>query len=222
MSTLYQIIVENKSDNAQEFYFFQQPAIYSGGARVFTNSVGHGSLPPKGRSHNQLIFSLQQQYYAGAQPQSAPPVVGQAQVSPISQVDIDIANGAGNPQDCTKLVINDDMINLTDPINEPTVQNGAFRIITPIFNPAQNKYNIGLSATNGNGEILLSNFIEGQPNKNTDVQPIVRFYVNTGSYTPGTVVNFTASSVNAALCDATDGTLIFRVTYNADGTWTIN
>ena len=61
----------------------------------------------------------------------------------------------------------------------------------------------------------------GQPNQNTDVQPIVKFYINTGSYTPGTVVNFTQSSANAALCDATDGTLNFKVTYEADGTWTV-
>lgn len=222
MSTVYEIIVENNSNSKQDFYFFQQPAIYSDGAKVYTNSIGNCRLPAKGAGTNQIIFSFEQQYYAGAQKQSAPPIVGQAQTTPVSQIDMDIATETGKPQDCTTLVINGDMINLTDPVNDSSVQEGAFRIITPIFNPNVNKYNIGLSAVNGDGEVLLSNFIEGEPNKNMDVQPIVKFYVNTGSYTPGTVVNFTSSSVNAALCDATEGKLIFRVTYNADGTWAVN
>lgn len=34
-------------------------------------------------------------------------------------------------------------------------------------------------------------------------------------------MNFTSSSVNAALCDATEGFTTFNVVYNADGTWTV-
>lgn len=223
MSTQYTVIVENNSPNAQEFFFFQQPAVYSGGAKVYTNSVGHGSLPPYNPVRkSQIEFTLLQQYYAGVQRQSSPPMVGQVQTGLVSQVDIDIApqQGKASP-DGTTVVIGDDSLYLDIPVVTPGVQPGAFRITTPSYAPSQHQFNVGLSTTNNDGEVLLSNFISGEPSKNTDVQPIVKFYVNTGSYKPGTVVNFTTSSVNAALCDATDGESLFHVTYKADGTWTV-
>jgi hypothetical protein len=222
MSTVYEIIVENNSNSKQDFYFFQQPAIYSDGEKVYTNSIGNCRLPAKGAGTNQIIFSFEQQYYAGAQKQFARPVLCNAQIEQVLQVPIDLASEDGETNDYTKLILDDDTLNLTDPVFTPGVQTGAFRIYTPPFNPAQHKYNIGLSFLNDDVEILLSNFIKAESNKNTDVQPIVKFYVNTGSYQPGTTVNFTTSSVNAALCDATDGTLKFKVAYNANGTWTVN
>lgn len=223
MSTQYTVIVENKSPSAQEFFFFQQPAVYTGGPTVYTNSVGHGSLPiyNPGRT-SQIEFSLLQQYYAGVQRQSSPPIVGQVQTGLVSQVDIDIAPSSGSvPPDGTTVVIGDDSLFLDVPVVTPGVQQGAFRITTPAFAPTQHQFNVGLSTTNDDEEVLLSNFISGEPSKNTDVQPIVKFYVNTGSYKPGTVVNFTTSSATAALCDATRGQLLFHVTYEQDGTWTV-
>lgn len=224
MSTQYTVIVENNSPSHQEFFFFQQPAVYSGGAKVYTNSVGHGSLPlynPQRKS--QLEFTLLQQYYAGVQRQSSPPVIGQVQTGLVSQVDIDIAPQSGQASpDGTTVVIGDDSLYLDIPVVTPGVQPGAFRITTPSYAPSQHQFNVGLSTTNNDDEVLLSNFIAGEPSKNADVQPIVKFYVNTGSYKPGTVVNFSTSSATAALCDATAGKMLFHVTYNADGTWTVN
>lgn len=81
-------------------------------------------------------------------------------------------------------------------------------------------YNIG-SAVQANGSAMLSNFVVATPANITDCQPIRRYYVQTGSYTPGTVMNFAASSVNAALCDFTGGHSTINVTLNQDGTWTV-
>lgn len=227
MSTLYSIIVENKSPFPQEFYFFQKPAQYSGGVKVFSNSLGNFGLPAYTPGTNsQLPFKLLKQYYAGVQKQMAPPTVGHSQIGQVSQADIDIASASGNQntKDGTTVIIDDERhsIYLTPAINTPGTQLGAFRITTPPFNPIEHKINVGLSIMNHRGEILLSSFAEGQPNKHIDVQPIVKFYVNTGSYKPGTVVNFTTSSVNAAVCNATDGQLFFKVVYNADGTFTVS
>lgn len=222
MSTFYNIIVENNSPSAQEFYFFQQPSVYVGGYTVYTNSIGHGGLPASGSGTSQLQFLLEEQYYAGVQKQMSPPIVGQAQVGIVSQQPIDLATQTGSTADGTSVVIGDDSLYLTAPVNTPGTQLGAFRITTPQFNPANTSINLGLSTTNGDGEILLSNFVMGEPSKNTDVQPIVKFYIQTGSYTPGTVVNFSSSSVGAAVCDATNGKLTFNVTYNADGTFTVS
>jgi hypothetical protein len=114
----------------------------------------------------------------------------------------------------------DPYLALTPPVNAPGVQPGAFRIKTPVFDPSLNPYNAGLAAL-VSGDIVLSNYIAAQGNILLDVQPIVKFYVATGSYDAGTVVNFSEASATAALCDATSGHDDFWVTYNTDGSWTV-
>jgi hypothetical protein len=54
-----------------------------------------------------------------------------------------------------------------------------------------------------------------------DCDPVMIFYVQTGEYAAGTVVNFTDASINAAVCDATSGDTTFNVTYDADGSWCV-
>jgi len=56
---------------------------------------------------------------------------------------------------------------------------------------------------------------------NLDDQPVMIFYVQTGEYPAGTVVNVADASINAAVCDATPGYTTFNVTYNADGSWSV-
>lgn len=222
--TTYRITVENKSNSPQDFFFFQKPAIYSGGAEVYTNSIGNRGLPKyKSGSINEVIFTLEQQYYAGAQIQLKPPHVGVAQIGELSQVPVDLAKiGSTMIKDGTNMIVTPDSFHLTPAVNTPGVEAGAFRIKTPSYDPYSTEYNIGLSCINGDGDIVLSNFITAEPEKNTDVQPKVVFYVSTGTYKAGTVVNFTTSSVNSAMCDATNGKLDFKVVYEADGTWTVS
>ena len=44
MSTLLTINVKNLESATQEFYFFQEPAVYTGGSQVFSNSLFSQSL----------------------------------------------------------------------------------------------------------------------------------------------------------------------------------
>jgi hypothetical protein len=83
------------------------------------------------------------------------------------------------------------------------VQPGAFRVITPTFDPNFKKYNAGSALKTVSGGVILSNFVTAQPNVNLDCQPVLKFYVQVGDYVAGTVMNFTSSSTMAALCDAT-------------------
>ena len=222
MATTYTITVQNKSPNPQGLYFFQKPAIYTGGAEVFSNAIGFENIPGyKGGVIAQVKFILMEQYYAGAQTQTAPPQVGVAQTSAIAAAEIDITKASGSSDNMTKMSIDNNMLALTPASYDAGGQKGAFRIVTPIFDPNLKKYNVGLAAVMGNGQVVLSNFITAPPNSNVDAQPIVTFYVNTGNYTPGTVINFTSSSVDAAKCDATTGHTDFLVTYEANGTWTV-
>jgi hypothetical protein len=47
----------------------------------------------------------------------------------------------------------------------------------------------------------------------------LKYYVALGNYTSGQVMNFTQSSVTAALCDFTTGFTQAQVTLNSNGTW---
>ncbi|MDM8545316.1 hypothetical protein QUF61_02365 [Candidatus Venteria ishoeyi] len=158
--------------------------------------------------------------YAAAQTRSGEIVEGEASGTTHVIKAIDITPKTGTANNGTEMQINP--LGLTKPSETAGVESGAFRITTPTFNPNVDKYNLGLGVKNADGSSALSNFIEAEPNKNIDVQPKLVFYVQTGSYEAGIVVNFTTSSVNAAICDATDGTITFNVVYNNDGTWSVN
>jgi hypothetical protein len=93
--------------------------------------------------------------------------------------------------------------------------------VTATYDPTVTPFNVG-SATFVNNDIVLSNFVVGPPNTNVDCQPILKFYVQTGSYLPGTVMNFTSSSVNSAVCDFTGGKTSIKVVYNTNGTWSVS
>jgi hypothetical protein len=214
--TLYQIVVKNDSPEIQDFFFFQKPAQYTGGTQIYSNSIYNQKLRGAG-SGATLTFTLLQQYFAGAQDQAKNLIVGQASGS--TSVAQEIALTPSTPNATTMQL---DPLGLTPPTAADGVQPGAFRITTPQFNPATNKYNIGLSVQTADGGSTLSNFVSAQPGKNTDCQPVVIFYVQTGTYIPGSVINFTQSSVGAALCDATQGVTTFQVVYNANGSWTVN
>ena len=218
MSTLLTINVTNNESAAQQFYFFQQPAIYSGGQQVWSNSLYSATLAPYDESGAILTFLIDMQFYAGIQQAYSYPQVGQTSGYSSASRAIDLAPKTPDPtvNDATIATVNP--LGLSKPSNNPQVQPGAFRITTPIYSPPA-IYNVG-SAVSVNGGIVLSNFIVASPNNNTDCQPILKYYVQTGTYTPGTVMNFTASSAEAAICDFTGGITTINVSLNADGSWT--
>jgi hypothetical protein len=224
-STLIVINVTSKSPQPQNFFFFQQPAVYTGGQTVYSNSLFNGQLPPYNpNTSSQISFLNTLQYFAGVQNSntSAPPV---GQVSGYNTAWAAIAlqsPGANNPCSTNFTQTGGTGLALSNPLANPMVQQGAFRIIIPAFNPATFSFNAGSATLNQiTGSVVLSNFILANPNTNVDCQPILRYYVQTGAFTAGTVMNFTQSSQNAALCDATSGKFNFNVVYNPDGTWTV-
>ncbi len=220
MANIYKIIVNNESNTSQDMFFFQEPAKYSAGAQIYSNSLGNSMIAAKPAKGNaQIQFTMELQFYAGVQTQPTPIKIGEANLSSIAQVPIDVASTSDKLADMTQMSV-DDGLALSPPVNQEGVEGGAFRVVTPTFNPIATPYNAGLAAIADN-EIVLSNFIVAEPNKSIDVQPIVKFYVATGSYEAGTVVNFDTTSTGAAVCDATDGQEEFFVTYNVDGTWSV-
>ena len=220
MANIYKIIVNNKSNHPQDMFFFQEPAIYVGGQEIFSNSLGSKRIAAAPKLGNaQIQFQMEMQFNAGVQTQPIPIKIGESNVSSIAQIPIDISSSNQKSKNTTRMSINEGLA-LSPPDHLEGVEGGAFRIITPTYNPVTTPYNAGLSAT-ADGEIVFSNFVSAEPNKNIDVQPVLKFHVATGSFQAGTVINFDSISTTSALCDASNGKEEFFVTYNLDGTWTV-
>ncbi|AVI85419.1 hypothetical protein BTW15_03035 [Pseudomonas syringae pv. tomato] len=223
MAILIRINVVNNSQNLQNLYFFQQPAAYTGGPEVYSNSLLSTPILPTAQGGSSYSFLLNLQYYAGAQQRTEPPALGQPSgfSSAIQPIDLTTAAGGAATNNATTMQVLP-ALGLSVPANVPAVQAGAFRIKVPTYNPALEQYNGGSAVKIAGGSVVLSNFVTLEPTTNLDCQPILKFYVQTGTYTAGTVMNFTSASIDAALCDATTGFTTFDVSYNADGTWTVN
>ncbi|AVX40197.1 MULTISPECIES: hypothetical protein [Yersinia] len=222
MSTLYTINVINNSPTAQDFFFFQKPAIYTGGAKVYSNSIYQEVLQPFASSGSVLTFECLMQFYAGAQTQLPNLSVGQDSGYITSSQPIDLTSATAGVQTAnTTLLSVDPSLGLSPASYTEGVQPGAYRIITPAFNPITEVLNAGLAVQSASGGTVLSSFINAEPSKNIDCQPVLSFYVQTGTYQPGTVINFSTSSVGSAICDTTQGITAFNVTYNPQGTWTV-
>lgn len=220
MSTLLTINVKNYEPQAQGFFFFQQPAIYTGGGQVYSNSLFSQTLVNYDSGGSILTFQVNLQYYAGIQQANTPPAIGSASGYASASRPVDLAPAAGDsgkPNDWTTATVSP--LALSAPTYGEGVQPGAFRISTPSFTSPP-YYNVG-SAVEVNGGIVLSNFVQANPLSNTDCQPILKYYVQTGSYTPGSVMDFTQSSANSAIADFTGGYTVCNVTLNANGTWSV-
>jgi hypothetical protein len=226
MTTPITINVTNNSTAVQNFFFFQQPAQYSGsGSRqvVYTNSLYTAPLLPHSTSGAVLSFMPILQVYAGVQQQAQPPQLGQVSGLLAAMQLISVATPpAGAPANDTTTMMVSPSLGLSVPVpSTPGPPAGSFRIVTPTFNTVLANYNAGLAVQSVSGSIILSNFVTAQPNSNLDCQPELIFYVTTGNYIAGAVIDFTQSSANAAKCDPRPGHTAFNVSYNANGTWTV-
>ena len=218
MARTITINVTNNSPNGQDFFFFQQPAQYAGVPQVYTNSLFTQPLP----SGMVLTLTMILQYYAGVNPQLLPPRIGQPSGPLAVGQPVNLTPAAGGvPTANTTTMSVTPSLRLSAPVATTGPQPGSFRIITPNYNPALANYNAGSAIELPQGEISFSNFVTARPNINLDCQPALVFYVETGSYAAGTVIDFTQSSAHAAPCDATPGYTTFNVTYNPSGTWTV-
>jgi hypothetical protein len=222
MATTITINVSNNSPTQQSFFFFQQPAQYRGGAQVYTNSLFTAPLPPIHASGAVLSFTMMLQYYAGVQQQIAPPVVGEPSGQPVASQAIGLTPApGGQPTANTTAMSVSPTLELSAPVSTVGPPPGSFRIVTPTYNSSHVAYNAGSALQTSQAGVTLANFITAKPNINLDCQPVNKFYVGTGIYTAGTVIDFTRSATYAALCDATTDGSSFNVSYNANGTWTV-
>lgn len=221
MSTLIQINVTNNSPTAKSFFFFQQPAVYTGGVEPYSNSLLGTEIAANDGSGSVYSFQLLQQFYAGVQQQHSMPVIGEPSGYSSAIQPIDLTPAAGGTPTNNMTIMANSPLGLSVPTDDADVQAGAFRISTPTYDATLAQFNGGTAVQLATGAIVLSNFVTVDPTTNLDCQPVLQFYVATGDYTAGTVINFTSSSSVSALCNATTGYTNFDVSYNADGTWSV-
>ncbi|HTV38858.1 MAG TPA: hypothetical protein VMF12_20695 [Xanthobacteraceae bacterium] len=214
------INVRNNSATVQSFFFFQQPAFPIGQGAYYSNSLFTRALLPFATSGGILTFSTSTQIYAGVQQQLDTLIVGARSGELTASQPIEVTTTGGQANNTTTMMVSPSL-GLSTPVNTSGPPVGCFRIITPVFNPLLNTFNGGLAMQAKAGSIVLSSFANLPPNIALDCQPVLKFYVQTGNYPAGTVVDFKSASSTAALCDATPGYSTFEVVYNLDGTWTV-
>jgi len=214
----YTITVDNNLPSAIEVYFFKAPAKYSKVDGMFVNSLATKVIQGKGTS--QCSFEYEASYAAAAlnyKQQSGDLKTNMISYQPlkfgyVSDMMID-KNG-------------DPYLMKQRPATEAEskkIPNGAFAVKVPKnrqFEPLLPNYHVGLGAIS-DGKEIISSFNQASPGTLIDIQPVVQFWVAIGSMEKNSVVNFTTLSVDAALCDATNGKRDFKVTRTDTGAWQV-
>lgn len=221
MSTTYTINVTNESNVNQDFFIFQAPAIYSGGPKTYTNALYQELVAPASNGGGVMTFEMTKQFYAGVQEQFMTPAVGAVSGGTTACQSIELTPATGEAVG-NSTIFGIKPLLLAAPGSTADTQKGAFRVVTPTFTPGQEgNYNVGVASLSKvpGGPAIMSSFIVAEPTKTVDCQPIMKFYVATGSYTAGSVVNFSTASIKSITCDATEGYTTFQVSYKKDGTW---
>lgn len=143
MSTLIRINVTNNSPYVNNFFFFQQPAEYTGGEEVFSNSLLSTTILPASQGVSVYTFLLNLQYHAGVQQRFTLPEVGKpsGNMSAIQPVEIAPATGSVNN---SVTMMNKPALGLKPAVADSGVQKGAFRIVSPVTTPDLNNIMVAL------------------------------------------------------------------------------
>ena len=154
------------------------------GPGIYSNSLFSYQLAPYASSGTTLTFQCNLETMAGVQQAHGTPVVGTFSGFSSASQPIEVATTGGTSKDGTHMSVSP--LGLSPAANQPGVQPGAFRIVTPAFNPVLSTFNAGSALNSSLGGVVLSSFIVAQPNSSIDIMPSKKFYVQTGTYVAGT------------------------------------
>ncbi len=203
----YTIQIVNASQYAQNFFLFSSPPTLSWSSQIYQNALAQSQdVGPQ----TTVTYTIKNSVFASCvQTQNDQ----NPQVAISKSVAMDISSATNN---CATFSPNP--FNLTVS-TDASVQKGWFRITTSSYSPGNPSY-IGIGYL-VDGISSFAAGVEAEPSKNLDVEPIVKFYVATGDYTPGTLANFVEASKTAACFDFTGmGSVTMRSDYQPNGTWT--
>lgn len=221
MSTKYTIHVVNKKPGAtKKFFCFLSAPEKINGQEVFANSSKFVTLTGT-KSGKAAKFDIGLQYSLTAGSANTPVDVGLAASGNISEnVDLDQIWDAD-------FYVNDDQQTPDLTLAEKSgAGNDIVQVRTNAFNDTEEAdYDWFQYLTYGvnDGRTQMGYTWSPEGNTEYDLTPQVEFYINTGSFTPGELVNLHSSGRDAAVVsnDDFDSRNVATVTYNSDGTWDI-
>lgn len=218
MSAIYTISLCNNSHKFQSFFFFQKPATYSNGPLVYSNSLYQYRL----EAGATLTFLFQHQPLIGVQARVSPPTVGYTSGYTVACQPVELRGTVQTAALNTVQMTLEPSLALSPATHMPLAE-GCCRIRTPIFDSQKQQFNAGVAIRNLiTGQSVLSSFVNIQPEQDIECQPMPVFYVQNGEHSSGSVINFATSFLGAAMCDGSAGHTTFHVTFQADGSWTVN
>ncbi|AVG18028.1 MULTISPECIES: hypothetical protein [Chromobacteriaceae] len=222
MNARYTINILNNSRHAQDFFLFQEPARYAGAdSAVYSNSLYHRTLPPISETGSILILELLSSSFAAAQARLDPaPRAGLPSGQAMSCQPVR-ASRSGLPSPNAVTMSLGPEPELSAPRHHPGVDEEAFRISIPDYDAGRRPCNVGQAVRTGDGRMVLSSFIDAQPDSHIDCAPLPRFYAGVGRRHAGTVIDFDNSRQGAALCDASEGHTTFNLIYDHRGDWIV-
>lgn len=218
----YRIFVRNEENNPINVYFFTGPPDFdsSTGSKIFTNSLGTKIVG----ANNQVTFTYTDATFAGAQTASQP--LGRVQLSSVSLFPVKLLENVEGLTDRigVELDVNKDA-KLTKNGEFPNGQIGAFEMKTQTKQLGDPSILIGTGAITG-GIYLLTSYIEAEPARIYNIQPQLKFYIQIGSFQPGTVADFKGVASTSATIDTTAagfaGKRDFFVTRTNLGEWEVS
>ncbi|KAJ4316840.1 hypothetical protein N0V94_005253 [Neodidymelliopsis sp. IMI 364377] len=187
------IVIKNKSDEEQRFMIFSEPPAFSSSTgKAWTNVWGLS--PGVGAKNGHADFAITEEYYAVCG-------ISQKELQTDLKVqttdDLPMVLGSGDKKGSVANVkMVDDGVVIDKVVKGEVENDGAFGIRTAEYDLTRYTEDafcgMGLKSPNPMIEDVTPVAVwQAKPNQDYQITPKRQYYVSTGKYTPGTIVNVT-------------------------------
>ncbi|CAG9938560.1 unnamed protein product [Clonostachys rosea f. rosea IK726] len=219
MSTAeYFVNVLNKSEETQNYLFFnQKPDESSSVGKIYTNVWIRSPGVPSPRGKAEFDVKVANFAICGTTPE---PVDYGVVVSTSDYAAVELTT-RNKPGTSPLMDIVDDGPQFVEPYGT-TNKDNSFGIQTNPFNPDQYKtVYCGYGKYNDKNQVVPVAVWRAKPFQKYDLTPVIKYYVSTGNYKPGTTVDITTLGAVSEIdfTKAKPGQVIATVTHNSDGTY---
>ncbi|PTB34861.1 uncharacterized protein TrAFT101_002297 [Trichoderma asperellum] len=214
----YIVNVLNKSEETQNYLFFnQQPSESQSVGQIYTNVWIKSPGVPSPRGQANFDVKVANFAICGTTPK---PVDYGVVVATSDYAPVELTSNT-KPGTSPVMAIVDDGPQFVEPY-KTTKKDNSFGITTMPFDP--DKYTTvycGYGKYNNQNQVVPVAVWRAQPNKIYELTPVVKYYVATGDYSPGTTVDITTLSAVSEIdfTKAKPGQTIATITHNSNGTF---